>query len=170
MLFTFIGAIACAVLAACVAFVVRRTTGVNARWLIPASAGAAMLGFTVWNDYDWFPRTVAGLPPDVVVTRTFQVSHVLQPWTLLFPATTRYQAVDLARRQPHEDRPEVVRAVVYLVARWQPTFETIQVFDCAGGRRADAAAATQPGGLPPPAAWTELGDDDPLLRAACRGV
>lgn len=170
MLFTFIGAIACAILAACVAFVVRRTTGVNARWLIPAAAGSAMLGFTIWNDYDWFSRNVAGLPPDVVVTQTFEVSHVLQPWTLLFPATTRYQAVDLDRRQPHTDRPEIVRAVVYLVARWQPTFETIQVFDCAAGKRADAAAPTGPDGLPAAEAWSAVGAGDPLLAAACRGV
>ena len=58
----FLAAIAVAIFAACVAFVVKRTFGLNARWLIPASAGAALFGFTLWNDYTWFARQADGLP------------------------------------------------------------------------------------------------------------
>jgi hypothetical protein len=166
MLVTFIGAVMTAVLAACVAFIIQRWTGVNARWLIPASAGAAMLGFTLWNDYTWFSRLSADLPPEVVVVRTFDQSNAMQPWSLAVPITNRFQAVNRATRQRSEVDPNIVRAEVYLVARWTPTFTTIQVFDCATGRRADAVDPG-PDGLPKPEAWTQISRDDPLLAAAC---
>ncbi|SDZ82282.1 hypothetical protein [Rubrimonas cliftonensis] len=170
MAITLLGAVAVAVLAACVAFIFRRVTGISARWIIPASAGAAMLAFTLWNDYSWFGRVADGLPADVTVARTFESSNALQPWSLVAPITTRFQAVNVGGRQRSEVAPRVVRAEVYLVARWQPTFTTLQIFDCARGRRADAADATGGEGLPPETAWTEVGLQDALLRAACSGV
>jgi hypothetical protein len=166
MLVTFIGAMMTAVLAACVAFIVQRWTGVNARWLIPASAGAAMLGFTLWNDYTWFSRLSADLPPEVVVVRTFQQSTAIQPWSLAVPITNRFQAVNRASLRRSEVNPDMVRAEVYLVARWTPTFTTLQVLDCAGARRADAVDSG-PDGLPKPEAWVAVDRDDPLLAAAC---
>jgi hypothetical protein len=166
MLLTLVGAISVAVLAACVAFIFRRITGISARWIIPASAGAAMLGFTMWNDYTWFDRVRAELPPEVVVAQTFRHSAAIQPWTLVWPMVDRFQALNRAGLQRNEADPDVVRAEVYLVARWSPTFSTLQVFDCAGGRRADAVEAGAEG-LPATDAWVAVGRDDPLLRAAC---
>ena len=166
MLVTFLGAIMVAVLAACVAFVLQRLTGVNVRWLIPTSAGAALLGFTLWNDYTWFSRLRADLPPDVVVVRTFEQSNAIQPWSLVVPIVNRFQAVNRASLQRSEVDPQVVRAEVYLVARWTPTFTTLQVLDCARGRRADAVDPG-PDGLPKADAWVEIGRDDPLLVAVC---
>lgn len=167
MLMTFVGAISVAILAACVAFVIWRTTGVAARWIIPASAGAAMLGFTLWADYSWFGRVAGGLPESVTVARTFATSNALQPWSLAVPIVTRFQAVDVGARQRSEIDPTVVRAPVFLVERWRPTFTTVQVFDCGRGRRADAADPAGENGLPVDAAWIAVGADDALLRAAC---
>ena len=168
MLLTFIGAIAVAILGACVAFVVYRLTGINARWIIPAAAGAGMLGFTLWNDYTWFGRNVDGLPETVVVTARGEQSHAIQPWTLAVPTINRFQAVDLGSVRRHPDRSEVRAAVVFLAQRYQPTFTTPQVFDCADGRRADAAVGPfDDDGLPGPAAWVSVPADDPLLRAVC---
>lgn len=166
MLLTLFGALAVGVLAACVAFVVRRFYGVNARFLIPLSAGAGMLGFTVWNDYTWFGRNVAGLPDTVQVARAIEKSWVVQPWTLIVPVVTRFQAVNRASVARNASAPQVARATVYLVARFQPTFETVQLFDCAAGRRADAADAPE-GGTPPERAWVTVGLDDPLLSIVC---
>ncbi len=167
MLLTFFGAIAVGVLAACVAFIVRRFYGVNARFLIPLSAGAGMLGFTVWNDYTWFGRNAAGLPETVEVARTIEKSWVIQPWTLLVPVVTRFQAVNRASVARNAATPDVARATIYLVARFQPTFETVQLFDCAAGRRADSADAPEDGGLPAQGAWVTVGLDDPLLSVVC---
>jgi hypothetical protein len=168
MLLTFIGSIAVAVLGACIAFVVNRTTGINARWIIPAAAGAGMLGFTLWNDYTWFGRNVEGLPATVVVTARGEQSHAIQPWTLAVPTINRFQAVDLASVIRHPDRPGIRAAGVLLAQRYQPTFTTPQVFDCAEARRADANVGPfDEHGLPVPAAWVAVPEDDPLLRAVC---
>jgi hypothetical protein len=168
MLLTFIGAIAVAVLAACVAFVIYRVTGINARWIIPAAAGAGMFGFTFWNDYTWFSRNVDGLPETVVVTDSFEHRHVIQPWTLVVPMINRFRAVDTASIRAHPERPAVRGAVVFLAQRYQPTFVTRQVFDCAAGRRADAEVGPfDEAGLPVESAWASVPAGDPLLEAVC---
>jgi hypothetical protein len=169
MLLTFIGAISVAVLGACLAFILNRTTGIQARWLIPASAGAGMLGFTIWADYSWFGRVAGELPPEVVVARTHATSWAVQPWTLAVPAVTRFQAVNAGGAVAIPASPDVVLAEVYLVARYQPTFAALMLFDCAHGRRADAVDADEDG-LPPDGAWVAVGADDPVLRAACEGA
>lgn len=170
MLLTFIGAIAVAVLAACVAFILRRTTGIVATWMIPAAAGAGMFGFTIWNDYSWFPRNAEGLPAHVRVVDRFEHRMPLQPWTYLVPTINRFRAVDFDTVRTHPERPEVRGAVVFLVQRFQPTFVSRQVFDCDAGRRADAETGPfDEAGLPLPPQWLGLPDDDPVLRAVCDG-
>ena len=167
MLLTFLSAIMVAIFAASVAFVIRRITGVNARWLIPASAGAAMLGFTLWNDYTWFDRQEAGLPPEVVVLDTYAHRAAIQPWTLAVPVVNRYRALDLRTLAPVAGEADMVRGLVYLAQRYQPTFQTLQIVDCARGRRADAATAGD--GPPPEGEWFDLAPDDPLLATASDG-
>ena len=166
MLLTFLGALSTGILAACAAFIIRRATGLNIRWLIPFSAGAAMLGFTIWNDYSWFGRQRAGLPEGVVVVEAFERSAALQPWTLIAPVVDRYSALDRRAAERHPDAPDIVRAPLFLAQRFQPTYVTPQIIDCARGRRADAVEAG-PRGLPPDDAWRPLSSGHPLLRAAC---
>lgn len=167
MLLVFIGALSTAVLAACVAFIINRWTGANARWLIPASAGAAMFGFTMWNDYTWFGRTAGALPETVVVTDSFTQPNPLQPWSLVVAPVNRFRAVDLGALAVHPERPGLRRAPVFLVTRYNPTLVSMQLFDCDGLRRADGAASGEDG-LPPAAAWSSVAPDDPLLGTVCR--
>lgn len=166
MLLTFIGALSVAVLAACVAFVIRRTWGVQARWLIPVAAGAGMLGFTIWNDYSWFARQREGLPAGVEIVEAYAHSATIQPWTLLAPVVNRYTAIDLRAVERRPDNPAILRAPVFFAQRYQPTVVSAQIIDCAGARRADAADSG-PDGLPTDDAWFALPADHPLLRAAC---
>jgi hypothetical protein len=168
MAFVLLGAVAVAVFAACIAFIIQRSFRINARWIIPAGAGAGMLFFTIYNDYTWFGRTSGALPPGFVVTQSFTRSNAIQPWSLLTPITERFVAVDLGGLQVNEARPSVRRALVHFVARFQPTLSSVQLFDCETLRRADAAA---PGvgadGLPPESEWFPFDPADPLLRAVC---
>ena len=166
MLAVFIGAISTAILAACVAFIINRLTGVNARWLIPVSAGAAMLGFTIWFDYTWFARTAETLPPSMMVTDSFTSTRGLQPWTLLVAPVVRFRAVDLETVSSRVDQDHVRRAQVALFDRFNATFVIWQFFDCASARRADAVMMGEDG-LPPSAAWSHVSPDDPLLGAVC---
>jgi len=168
MALVFVGALAVAVLGACIAFIIQRTFRLNARWLIPASAGAGMLGFTIYNDYSWFERTAGGLPQSFRVTATGERSTAIQPWSLAVPVTVRFTAVDLGSLQAREADPSIRRAPVHLVGRHQPTFTSLQLFDCAANRQADAEGGDAgPDGLPPPAAWIGVPAADPLLRAVC---
>ena len=162
---TLLAALAVAVLAACVAFILRRLTGLFPRWIIPASAGLAMLGFTLWNDYTWFGRIVAGLPDSVRVADTFGSGNVLQPWSLLVAPVSRFRAVDLASLTRVSAEPEIRHVAVFLVARFAPTFVAPQLFDCTRGARADAVPGAD--ALPSEGAWTPLEPADPLLRAVC---
>jgi hypothetical protein len=166
VLFTFIAALCTGVLGACVAFVVRRVFGVTARWLVPAAAGAGMLGFTIWSDYTWFDRQRAGLPEGVVVVEAYTHSAAIQPWTLVSPVVNRFSALDRRSLTRHPERPEIVSAPFFVAQRYQPTFVSRQIVDCARGRRADAADAGADG-APPEDAWFALPADHPLLAAAC---
>lgn len=169
MLWTFIGAIMTAVLAACVAFVVLRLTGRNIRWVIPTSAGAAMLAFTVWNDYTWFDRTAGALPESFVVTTRRESAHAMQPWTFLWPAVSGFATVDLGSARRHPDHPGLVIADLYLLERFTPTRVAPQMIDCAAAARADLPpdATFDADGRPVGLGWVDLPSDHPLLAAVC---
>ena len=169
MLWTFVGAVMTAVLAASVAFIVSRQTGRNIRWLIPVSAGAAMLGFTMWNDYTWFSRTRDALPESFVVTAEVESSLAIQPWTLAAPAVVGFATLDTASVRRHSDHPGFALADLYILQRYAPTRVAVQLIDCAGSRRADVPgnAAFGEDGLPVGLGWIDLSADDPLIRAAC---
>lgn len=138
------------------------------RWLMPVMAGAAMLGMAIWNEYDWFPRSRAALPEGVVVAATVEERAAWRPWTLVFPFTSRFIAVDRgAVRQLGAD-PVLAVTSIYAFARWQPTRAIHVAVDCAGGRRADLTGAAQlgPEGVTG-ATFREMGAGDPVIATVC---
>ena len=167
MLLVFLAGFACAAFGAAVAYILSRNFGIQARWLVPAMAGGAMLLFTIWHDYSWFARQRDGLPEGVVVLETYPYRGPLQPWTYLFPVVNRYTALDTRSLARHDARPEVVYAPLFIAQRFQPTFVSAQLIDCADGRRADAVDAGEDG-LPPQEAWFPLPEDHPILAAVCQ--
>jgi hypothetical protein len=81
----------------------------------------------------------------------------IRPWTLIAAPVVRYRALD---RRTIERTPEgALRATVYFVSRRAPTYAAALLFDCVGGRMAEAAA---------PADWAAADPADPLFAAACR--
>lgn len=171
MLLTFIAAISLAVFAASIAFVLRRMTGINARWLIPAAAGSAMLGFTIWNDYAWFGRTSGALPDTMVVTQTIEASRAIQPWTLAVPMINAFAALDTGSMKRNPEHPNLLIADLYILERYVPTRQTTQLIDCDAGRRADLPPNARFGddGMPAGLDWFTLPADHALLTAACAG-
>lgn len=135
------------------------------RWIAPLTGGVAMFAFMLWNEYTWFDRAAAALPPGVVVAETYDHASALQPWTLAVPRITRFAAVDLEGAARHPDHPGTLLADVMLVERFSGTVRVPQIFDCTAGRRA----------LPPEdldttdwdrLRWEGTGEDA-LVRAAC---
>lgn len=132
------------------------------RWIIPLGAGAAMMATAISNEYSWYSRTASNLPEGLVVADTVQSSALWRPWSLVFPMTTRFVAVDTSALRPNSQTEGLYMADLYFFGRWQ-TVQAVEVMaDCPGGRRADPALGD---GSPP--VWRAVGPQDPILRAVC---
>lgn len=170
MIWNLIGTLVLGVTAASIVLILFRVLGRPVpRWLLPAAAGIAMLGFLVWTDYAWFGRTEAALPANVVVAEGHASSSVLQPWTLIVPRIDRFSAVDTEAIRRNPQAPDLAMADVYLVARWNPTIRAHQLYDCATPRRADVGLDLKVDALGRPIdpPWVKLPPDDPVRRVVC---
>lgn len=147
----------------------RLAPSLTPRFAVPAAAGAAMIGFTIWSEYAWFSRQQAALPQDVAVALTVAEPSPFRPWTYLTPYVNRFMAVDLGRARRHAAAPEQVLVDVYLFQRFAPTAKAPVLVDCAGARRADIADGVGfgPDGAITGAAWRAVGAEDPLVDAVC---
>lgn len=162
----FVAAIACAGMA----MLARKLSGKRLpRWITPAAAGLGMIGFAVWSEYDWFPRMAGGLPEGVQVVIRDDRPSPLRPWTMLFPMTTAFTAMDTRKLAPHPENADLLLAPVYGFARWQGVREGFMVVDC-GQRRSTMLTETvslDADGQLAGAAWVQMGADDLIGRAAC---
>lgn len=137
------------------------------RWLLPVVAGAVMLAMHVSLENSWFRRLEAQLSDRTMVIETFARQAWWQPWTLIWPQTVRFTAIDRDRLAPLAD--DLVQVEVWLVDRFHGSSRIVQVYDCAAPRRADrfeAAAEPEPR-EPAEGEWVRIAPDDPLRRAAC---
>ena len=149
------------------------TRGGLPKWFVPAAAGLGMLGFTVWNEYDWYHRAAATLPQGVAVAWANAESAPWRPWTYIAPITTRFMAVDTRNAQTHPAVPDQVLVQVVMVARRQPGAQLPVLVDCAGARSAELTGADvtfAEDGQVAGAVWRDLPAADPLLAAACEGA
>lgn len=139
------------------------------RWLVPVFAGAAMLGFAIWNDYSWFERTTAALPADVVVLQAPPNRSPFRPWTYLLPLRDRFLAVDKAAVRTHSRQRRQRLADVLVVSRYGRDARVPVLVDCAARRRADLIDGAQfdAGGTLLNARWQTLDGDDPLAAVLC---
>jgi len=170
MIWTLIGTLMVGVGAASVVYVVLRALRWPVPgWVLPAAAGAGMLGFHLWSDYAWADRTAAELPDHVVVAERYTSRSMLQPWTYLVAKVDRFAAVDTAAIRYHPAVDDMVMATVHLVTRWYPTVTTRQLYDCETPRRADIGAdfAVDEEGRPIDPDWVALPPDDPIRSVAC---
>ncbi|MGF1502611.1 MAG: hypothetical protein ACFBSD_12420 [Paracoccaceae bacterium] len=158
--------------AAGIVLLLDRLTGGLPIWLAPAAAGIAMLGFTLWNEYTWFERSLEELPAEATLAQTVEYSSTLQPWTLVAPRITRFAAVTTGRTLLGG---ELLTGSVILVERFVGVREVPVVFDCARARRAPVSdrdlTVLERGALTADRRldWTEAGPDDPLIATACEG-
>ncbi|WP_376871469.1 hypothetical protein [Albirhodobacter sp. R86504] len=168
MINDFISMIAAAVLAVICVYIAnhlsRKLRGTALpKWAMPAAAGVAMLGYTVYAEYRWFPDLAAKLPAQTVIAQQVESRMIYRPWTFLVPLTTRFIALD--RIVPEGD---FRRADLLLIARWKAPLQVPVVFDCAQSKRADLIEGAQlEAGVLTGAQWITLPAQDPVLQAAC---
>ena len=135
------------------------------KWAMPAAAGVAMLGYTIYAEYAWFPNVERNLPQGTVVAQQIEGRMIYRPWTYAAPLTTRFIALEGLSRED-----DFTRGNLLLIARWKQPVLVPVVFDCAQGRRADlmeGAAFAQ--GVLTDGTWRQLSPDDPVLTTACAG-
>lgn len=139
------------------------------RALLPVGAGLAMIGFTIWSEYNWYPRTQSQLPEDVIVLVTNEKTAIYQPWSYLKPYVDRFSAADMGRALRNENVPDQVIVPLVFMGRWAPGSEVPVLVDCAESKRADMADGMEfdEQGAPVGAAWVPLEEGDPLLLAVC---
>jgi hypothetical protein len=134
------------------------------KWVMPTAAGFAMLGYTIYAEYAWFPNIEARLPEGVQIAHRVESKMIYRPWTFAFPLTTRFIALDRARRED-----EFARADIVLVARWGRPVQLPVVFNCVTSQRADLIedASFEDGELRG-GGWRDIDPEDPVLQTACK--
>ncbi len=113
------------------------------RYLIPLSAGLAMVIFTIWNEYSWYGRSVETLPDDVIVVKELPASSMLYPWTLVFPSVEKYILMDTLKIQRHKTHQDFVMAETAVISRYADPLRGLHMFNCALGTRADISPTTK---------------------------
>jgi hypothetical protein len=140
--------------------------------VMPLAIGVALIGYTIWNEYGWYPTVRGGMPDTVVVLQEVDESVPWRPWTYLVPMVTRFMAIDAAKiTRPVAEKPELVETDLLLIGRWQPLMTVPTVYDCATGSRADlvnGAELSDQGELTG-GGWLKLPAEDPGLTAVCAG-
>ncbi|MEM8796452.1 MAG: hypothetical protein AAGE61_12865 [Pseudomonadota bacterium] len=139
------------------------------RWIVPVSAGGAMIAFAIFSEYAWFGRTKAALPEGIVVAHSVEEQVFYRPWTYVIPYVDRFIAVDRVSLRQNENFPDHKILDLLVYGRWAPVNRIRSIFDCANGRRADltdGVSFTEEGELQG-ATWYNTGLDDPVTKTAC---
>ncbi|MCF6444220.1 hypothetical protein [Nereida sp. MMG025] len=173
MFFELIGTIVAGVATGLIVWAANRTLkGRLPSWLVPVSAGAAMLIATVSSEYGWYARTQANMPEGFVVAEAIEETAFYRPWTYARPFVSRFVAVDQLSKRTHPDQPDQRIMDLVFYGRWQRTAKIPVLFDCASGARADIVDGVEFGanGEVVNAQWLNVGADDPVLEAACEAA
>lgn len=170
MFFELIGTIVAGVAVALLVWAINRALkGRLPSWLVPVSAGIAMLIATISSEYGWFARTQANMPTGFVVAQTVKDQGLYRPWTLVKPFVSRFVAVDQATMRTNPAHPDqrIVELVFY--GRWARTAKVPVLFDCAAHKRADLIDGVDFGtdGEVLNVSWHQMAADESLLLAAC---
>ena len=139
------------------------------KWMMPVAAGTGMIGMTISNEYTWFDRISERLPEGIEIATTVQEESWLRPWTLFWPYTKRFSAVDTGTARRNENLPDQRLADIYFFDRWSPVNQAPMLFDCAAARSAlliDGASFSADGTVAD-ASWQSMPAGDPILKLVC---
>ncbi|TNF23135.1 MAG: hypothetical protein EP318_02010 [Rhodobacteraceae bacterium] len=151
------------------AFLLSRITGGRfpRRWTVGVGA-LAMIAFSIWNEYNWFPRSEAQLPEGVVVVAASETRSWFRPWTYVVPLVNRFAALDTGSVQRNADVPHQRIADLYLMERWRSAVGLKIAVDCQAQVQARLETVTYAEtGEMESDRWEALDATDPLLTAAC---
>lgn len=139
------------------------------RWLVPVTAGLAMLAATITSEYGWYERNAKTMPEGFEVVQTVESRAFYRPWTYVAPYIERYVAIDTNSLQTNSALPDQRLIDAYFYGRWSPLNRITVLGDCVENRRAaivDTVDFTASGAIEG-ATWVAVPADDPLLTAMC---
>lgn len=138
-------------------------------WLIPAFAGATMLGFQIHSEYSWFDHQASLLPTGVVVVKTVQEKAVWRPWSYLYPQTLRFIAADVNNATQNQLNGHIVLVDLYFFQRRATARRVPVVLHCEQHARTEFSQQMDipTANAPVSDIWQKLSADDPLLTAVC---
>lgn len=165
-----IAALFVAAVTALIVWLLRRWFPALPRWMLPASAGLALIGYTVWSEYDWYPRMTGQLPPEIEVVASLEEASPFRPWSYLAPTTTSFVALDTRKTLSHPRQSDLRMVTLYSFARSGGMTEGLMAVDCVAVRQALIVAGAQitDAGELTGAEWQPIAADDRLHQAACR--
>lgn len=146
----------------------RITRGAFPRSFVLAAAALCMIGFSIVNEYNWFPRSEAQLPKGVVVVDTHESQSWFRPWTYVKPYVSRFMALDTGSIQRNENVPHQRIVDVYLMARWRASQGLQVAVDCQmpAQTRLDNVTYAQDGTIESKV-WEPLTVEEPFYLATC---
>lgn len=140
------------------------------KFIVPLSAGLAMIVFHIWNEYSWYGRTADMLPPSIEIVDTLSVKEFWAPWTYIFPKTNGFVALDRASTQQNAKLPGFVMATTMFVKRAEDTLITHIIINCAERRWMAIFEGTNfdENGLPLSPEWAPFESNTHMAEAACK--
>lgn len=114
MFWTFVATVFCGLGAAGIALGIRAITRKKApKWIIPAFAGAGMLGYLIYMEYTWFELKQTQLPEEAVVVSTEKYGAPWRPWAYVVPQVAAFTVLDTNSIMVDNPEQNIVRFSLY---------------------------------------------------------
>ncbi|MEP1215062.1 MAG: hypothetical protein ABJM11_09000 [Marinobacter sp.] len=114
MFWTFVATVFCGLGAAGIALSIRAITRKKApKWIIPAFAGAGMLGYLIYMEYTWFDLKQTQLPEEAVVVSTEEYGAPWRPWAYVVPQVAAFTVLDTKSVVRDDPEQNIVRFSLY---------------------------------------------------------
>jgi hypothetical protein len=114
MFWTFVATMFSGLGAAGIAFGIRAITRNKApKWIIPAFAGAGMLGYLIYMEYTWFDLKQTQLPEEAIVVSTEKYGAPWRPWAYVVPQVAAFTVLDTKSMIVDNPEQNIVRFSLY---------------------------------------------------------
>ncbi|WP_227429211.1 hypothetical protein [Psychrobacter sp. I-STPA6b] len=134
MIYEFIATITAGFGLAGIALIIRHLSSLAGKpapkWLIPVFAAIGILGFQIYQEYNWYQQQYQNLPEQLQVVKTIENSVWFRPWSYIKPQIVRFIAIDKNSIAVHQDNHDLRKVDIYLFERRMSTKVIPQIIDC----------------------------------------
>ena len=103
------------------------------KWAMPAAVALAIIGYQVFDDYNWASRKFSGLQQsegEYVIVGEFEAKSALKPWRYFKPAITRIDTVNIKNNISFAGGSGVFENVIGTARQYGKATILPFVFDC----------------------------------------